>query len=63
MDSGGNPWSQDTVCIPTHPTESPKPHFMTQKEEKALQQEVESLMAKGAIKEMRLQGGSSAIYT
>ena len=35
----------------------PRPRFMTQEEEKALQQEVESLMMKGAIKETRFQGG------
>ena len=34
----------------------PRPHFMTQAEEKA-QQEVESLMMEGTIKETRLQGG------
>ena len=35
----------------------PRPYFMTQEEEKSLQQEVESLMMKGTIKETRFQGG------
>ena len=56
-----DPWVLEAIVgyriqfvFPPIQKRAPRPHFMTQEEEKALQQEEKSLMVKRAIKETRL---------